>query len=141
MLSDYFGINIRTSWAYWCVPLVGSLLALLLRLAVHPERRYGRFFMVLPCIILFCTIFAEVPYVNWACTVQAPQYEYAVVTEKEADKGARSRSYYYINVKMHDGSTARLRIVSALFSQVQPNDSVTVCRRKSVFGVEYWFVC
>ncbi|MDE6201915.1 MAG: hypothetical protein K2G19_00390, partial [Lachnospiraceae bacterium] len=96
-----------------------------------------------PLIILFvaCTLFLIsfilVPPVNYV-TAGRPVHETVTVLSKEQHRS--SRMTHYEVVLIWRDTMQKMRTSRNLYESVETGDSVRVCVRKSVFGVELWNV-
>ena len=70
-----------------------------------------------------------------------PVHEPAIVMKKEVDRGSsQSMTDYCLDIRMANGSIEHLEVSRALLNNVKQYDIVHVCKRVSIFGIEYWYV-
>lgn len=140
-LRDAGVINFRNTWSMFLfIPAAAAVAIVPFLLIVRRPRPKGVVLAGVVCAAL-CYGFISMYYLNWVCRIQPPEHESAVVLQTGVDKGGyRSATSYHLELLRSDGSTEKLEVYPSLLKKVQRLDTVQICKRTSVFGIEYWYV-
>lgn len=133
-LHDYDLFSFRGFNPFALFPIVAVLLIVPYFLIVRPKSK-----VVGICAVLLIAAYSmSVPtYINVALTTGSPEHEVAVVTQKEEYRARRFEYTYEISVYPQNKT---FEVDSGLYASVDEGDVVYICKRTSIFGVEYWRV-
>ena len=113
-------------------PVVAVILMIPYFLIVRPKSK-----ALCCCVVGIIAAYSmTVPaYINVALTKGSPEHEIAVVMEKESYRSGKWTHKYKVYLYPQKET---FEIDSGLYESVEEGDVVRVCKRTSVFGLEYW---
>ena len=115
-------------------PIVAVLLIVPYFLFVRPKSKA----VGILAVLLIAGYSMTVPtYINVALTTGSPEHEIAVVTQKEDYRSGKWTHTYRISVYPQKET---FDVDAGLYVNLEDGDVVYICKRTSIFGVEYWRV-
>ncbi len=136
-----FSDTLNVEAGKWLPMSAVCLLVLLLPflLILHIRRiRVRPLSLLLTVILLAFLSFALFLPVNYITAAGRPVHESVTILEKEKHRGSHT-THYYVTAIWRD-ERQKMTVPKSLYESVSQGDSVRVCLRKSIFGVEYWQV-
>lgn len=83
----------------------------------------------------FLITVSSVNAVNYVATLEEEVHERVTVVGKNTGGGRSYTCYLHVRV---DGEKRALAVTNELYRQAEEGSSLRLCRRKSIFGYEYW---
>ncbi len=118
--------------------MLGLLAPYLLTLLVKRIRE-SFFKCLLVAGALYLLAFAMAPSANYIATIDRPVHETVTVLEKESEFRSGSGTEYYFRI-LWQGREQKTGVPRGLYDSTAEGDEVTLCLRKSIFGMEYWLL-
>ncbi|MCC0666231.1 hypothetical protein [Clostridioides sp. ZZV15-6597] len=125
--------NERFSFAgiYMIVLLIPYALVLIIK-----KRHETKLKTLLVTLSTFILSFSTTPALNYITTLDKPEFELVTVVDKEINPSRSGNDYYLkINVK---NKIKKMKVSNNMYDSTNKNNSIQLCKRKSIFGYEYW---
>ncbi|MGX8852980.1 hypothetical protein [Amedibacillus sp. YH-ame10] len=134
-------MNLRNEGYFFVLVFIFAIILFIPFVGISKRRdekiRKGKWILVFLALVAysFSSMFAW----NWISRVKAPVHESAFVVDKKSHR-SRNRRDYTIEIRRYNGETTWLTISRSMYETISNKSSVELCKRVSIFGVEYWYV-
>lgn len=135
-IRDASLINFPGQWGFLLfIPATIIILGVPYWLLIHPTKKVT----LLLCGMLFIYGVINMTYLNVMFPAEPPAHELAEIVSMDTSGGGRRIRRYRISIYSH-GTEMSLNISGALYDILENGDVVQICKRTSIFGIEYWMV-
>lgn len=77
---------------------------------------------------------------NWVCRIKAPVHETTMIQDMHKSSGGKSGTSYYLKVLRTNKEVDDVEVSSSFYKRHTKFDNVELCKRQSIFGIEYWYI-
>ena len=122
-------------WIYFgliCTIILLIPYFVIVRLRKRQERKIR---ILLVICAAFIIAFFTTPALNYLATFNLPVHDEVQVIDKKISTGRFSSHYLIVQIGEEN---LRMNVSSSLYESTNISDTVLLCRRTSIFGVQYW---
>lgn len=119
------------SGIYMIVLLIFYVLVLIIK-----KRHETKLKILLVTLSTFILSFSTTPALNYITTLDRPEFELVTVVDKEISP-SRSGNDYYLKININN-KIKKMKVSNNMYNSTNKNNSIQLCKRKSIFGYEYW---
>lgn len=116
---------------YMIILFVPYILMLILK-----KIRETKFVILLVLFSTFILSFSTTPALNYVATLDKPKIEFVKVLDK-VSISSRSGKEHYFKIEVNN-EIKRMKVSNKMYKSTNKNKLVQLCKRKSIFGYEYW---
>ncbi|MGS5516273.1 hypothetical protein AB8L61_09845 [Clostridioides difficile] len=103
---------------------------------ISKKIRETKFIILLVLFSTFILSFSTTPALNYVATLDKPEIEFVKVIDK-VSISSRSGKEHYFKIEA-DNKIKRMKVSNKMYKSINRNKLVKLCKRKSIFGYEYW---